>query len=178
MRRSRQPLGGRHSLIAFAIFATFILISSSASAQSMTVCDNGAAQNCVDRDFSGTQYDPCPPGVLVPFTGRLHTMNNSHTNTSGDVFTNVLVQVQGQGYGQDPVTGATNNTNYVIGNNLKVNAKFSAATFSSGPIIIRQRDKIVSQGSAPPDNWFDTTVVRINSNGQIVQVTEDADCRG
>lgn len=158
--------------IGFAILAALILVAASASAQSISVCDNPSGSNCTDRDFSGTQYDPCPPGVVVPFTGRLHVVNNSHTNQQGTIFTNVLVQVSGQGIGQDPTTGVTTGVKYIIGNNLKANAKFP------GPVTLRQRDKVISQGPGLPDNWFDTTVVRIDAQGNITKVSEDADCRG
>ena len=140
-------------MVAFAVFATFLLIATAASATSDTT-----------TPFNGNTTNPCN-GDTVAFQGQEHVVNNNRVNPNGTLFMNSMDQVHGQGVGNPSAL------QYNVGKTTKMNGKFPPC-----PVIFRDRTKVNSNG--PADNFFETFFFRFNQDGSIGNTSFESDCRG
>ena len=153
MSQHRQNHGRSLSVATAALFATFLLIATAASAASDTT-----------RPYSGTTTNYCN-GDSVAFSGQEHIVSNNHVGNDGTVFMNFLDQVNGSG------AGTPSTLQYTVGLTSKVNGKFPP-----GPTIFQSRTKVISNG--PADNFFETNFFRFNQDGTIGTTSFTSDCRG
>lgn len=106
-------------------------------------------------------------GEQVPFDGFIHFVETTRVRPDGTVQFTASDRFNGQGNGQ--VTQLT----YTVGGALNINAIFDP---DGGPLMIRERMKVISQG--PADNFFLTVLFKVNGNGQMSVVDFSTDCRG
>lgn len=143
----------KRSGIGLAFFASLFLIAGSASAASD-----------MNKNYSSTQPNPCN-GDSVAFSGSQHTVSNNKTDKDGTQHMNFQTDTHGNGIGMP------SGLQYTVGQQMKVVGKFPP-----GPVMFRQRTKVVSSG--PADNFFETFIFRFNEDGTPGQNDFESDCRG
>lgn len=142
MSRSGKIEASRSSALALAIFAVFILMAGSVSAQTKT--------NETVEFNSQQQTNPCN-GETITFDGRTHLLTNIRT-TSDKIFFNIMIDTHGQGVGDLTMT------QYTLASQSHQNGKFPLGT-----VIFRDRNRVTSQGISP--NYFFSSVIVANENG-------------
>jgi hypothetical protein len=149
-KRQHQEKRGPFML---ALLAAGFLIAASAQASSTQ-----------DRNFSGNNPNPCN-GDNVNWTGTEHIVDNTKADNDGTLHVNTMRQAHGDG------VGVPSGLQYTVGMTSKLNGKFPP-----GPVIIRNRTKVNSQG--PAQNFFETFYQKINEDGTPGTTTFESDCRG
>jgi hypothetical protein len=153
MSEYRQNHGRSHGVATAALFATFLLVATVASAGSDTT-----------KPYNSTTTNPCPPTDSVTFQGQQHTVNNSNI-ANGRTHVNITDQILGSG------VGSPSQLQYRVGLTTSVNG-----WFPPGPLVFRTRSKVVSNG--PADNFFQTSIMRFNQDGTPGTSNLESDCRG
>lgn len=140
------------TFIAFAVFV--VLGTVSAGAQMVTTT----------QPYSGTTTNPCN-GEAVVFSGTIYYHERTAFGRDGRIHFVANNNFHATGYGQS--TGAT----YSLSGNLHTNSKFP-----SFPITFRQRNRFISNGTAP--SFHTAFAFHVNGNGVQSQVSTVADCNG
>ena len=118
------------------------------------------------QPFAATVENPCVP-EFVPVEGFLHIKETTKVRGDGTVQFIAADRISATGVGE------TTMVDYTYGDELKINIIFDP---DGGPILIRTRAKLVSQGTT--DNFHVISVFKVSGDGQKSTTSFETDCRG
>ena len=118
------------------------------------------------QPFAATVENPCVP-EFVPFNGFIRLNETTRVRSDGSVQFIASDDISATG------TGETTQVQYSYNDRLKINIIFDP---DGGPILIRTRAKLISQGST--GNFYVTSVFQVSGDGQKSTSSFETDCRG